>query len=132
MKLAPKRKRVGPPNKITKYKYGSEYRRLRNLLLQHDLKHNTDAFRCDERLMRAAILMFAGLEIGTDSVDNLYRYLGYNIPKYCIQDMSSRLRKNGIWQKGSTCCNWDDEHGYIELICDSMVAIGLLACEPVR
>lgn len=126
IQLAPKRKRSGPPKAIDKYIYGKEYRRLRDLIIQHELKHNEDSFRKNKKILRAAILLFAGLEIGTNDIDKLYRYLGYNIQKYCIQDMASRLRKNKIWIKGNTRHDWNDQNGYIAFLCDSMVAIGIL------
>ena len=126
MKLAPKRKKVGPPNKLTKYKYGKEYRRLHNLLVQHDLKHNNDSFRTHKKMMHAAIVLLAGLELQTNDVDKIYRYLGYNVQKYCIQDMAQRLRKSGVWKNGHTLHEWNSDYGYVALTCDAMVATGML------
>ena len=121
-KLAPKRHICGIPPKIVRYKHGKEYRRIKNELVQQGLRND---LALDNKTLPAGIVMSAALEVSQD-IDVLYRFLGYNIPKFRIAYYKQKLTKSGVWENDETHAEWMDEYGWMAFMLDCMVATGIL------
>lgn len=72
-----------------------------------------------------AVILISGLVIGANA-DKVARFTGYRRSE--VRDRATRLRENGVWQRGKTCCEWfEKETGGIAFWMDVMVADGLMA-----
>jgi len=115
------------PTDAFKVEYGTDYRRLKEMVEEINKEMQAD-FVKEPKLLAAAIVMLAAIEVGTKVVD-IHRYLGYNIPKYIIQMFRDNLVENRIWRGGKTYCSWfndDEEGGSMSFMLDCMVACGTL------
>jgi len=71
-----------------------------------------------------AVLPLAALQVG-QRVSALAKFTGY--PQGFIKPGAERLRKNGIWRRGTTYAGWfEEETGGVAFWCDAAVAEGLL------
>jgi hypothetical protein len=60
-------------------------------------------------------------------LDAICQFTGYSKRRGIVQRFMHNIESNGIYKDGKIHCEWmDEEHGGIALMCDALVATGLL------
>jgi hypothetical protein len=72
----------------------------------------------------AVILLGAALGTLQQNEQDIIEKTGYK--RYLVRATISNLRKNGIWKKGKTYCEWFTENGMLAFFYDVYVAQGWL------
>jgi hypothetical protein len=92
--------------------------------LKAEVRKMDPALKPNDSTFKSALLMLAGLQIGTGNLAALKRLTGLSM--HFIRERAQRLRDNGIWRDGVTACNWFGKDGALAFWLDVTIAEGLL------
>lgn len=97
--------------------------------IKREVRQMDPALRPGDDEYRTAILLLAGLQLGTKNLGALATFT--QLPVQYVRVRAKRLRAAGVWtEDGLTACQWFDEGGGIAFWMDVCVAEGLMARVP--
>lgn len=104
---------------------------LRNNTIMREVAEVLSSFNLGDEHYATGVMLLAALHVGPDEA-KIAEVTG--LPREYLDPRAERLRENGVWKDGKTCCGWfAEETGGVEFVMDVCVAEGLMArAKPKR